>query len=1746
MATGELLVENVDLEISGRGFPFRFSRTYRSKIIFNGVLGHNWDFSYNKRLILPEASEGDILLSNGFARVDRYMQNADGSFESPAGAYDELFANGDGTFMIRRRDGFKTHFDTVGRMVRREDRNGNEMEFRYDDLDRVVTVVDTLGRLIQFEYNAPGRLKTIRDFSGREVKFGYDALGDLRWVRTPVVTGTSNGNDFPEGKFTRYTYRTGCDTPVLNHNLLSIIDRKGQRYLFNSYGENPKAYEYDRVVRQQSGDLDQVYFFAYSPWKTPDGAEGNRTVKKDRKGNQSVFFHNGRGNLLEERIKTNRDVNLDDPEEFVTRNEFNRDGERIRTVYPEGNEVVYEFDGQNSDRLQQGNLLAMTYLPGPRGASQMQRRISTAYEPIYNQVASVTEERGSDADYVSQNGGLASADRYTRRNVFDYQEGQNLTGLATEMRRSEAAVGALLQASGLSLDLGDSNGDGLTDQVQGNRVMLQKPSIQLAEGSEQATLDGDLNQEIETRFVHNRFGQLTTMIDPEGNVDEFVYHPENDPDGNGQASVSEKVLANESGGYLWASIIDSLAHPDRRSTVEPAQIRVERYYDDVGNMVRRIDGRGNDTLYEVNALNQVVRSQQEEPYRYERVFEYDENDNVVRDSRQNADTNGPGLGDFVSTSYRYDILDNLIEQREEVSTDEILVTRFLYDRNENLVRVIQPAGNIVDRVYDERDLLYSSTRGAGSLGASTTTMTYDGNRKLIQLRDGEDHTGDGNPEVSQFVYDGYDRLVEVRDALGNVERYDYDPTVGNVIHLTREGPDGGVSPTDAIGAGNVLLKEESFRFDELNRLIESNAALFANLTEVGTDGPLTPEDGLVTTRYEYDRNSRQTRIIDDNAHMLRMRYDGVDRLLGVEDHLNNQAQFEYDRNHNRVKVTETDLGVGDPVITETFETTYEYDSLDRMVASVDNLGNRQTYAYDSRNNIISRADRMGNITTRVFDGIDRLLEEDFELRLGGVGAGGLDLSNGSNSDGLISRRYDWDANSRLASVTDDNGRETHYFYDSLNRMIRERFADQTERRSTYDRDHNIVRVVDQNGSRIESRFDGLNRLVERRFQRASQLRGTTLWRIEYDGLSRLTLAFDNNNPSEEDDDSVVRLMYDSLSRVLVEEQNDQRVISKFDGVGNRLHCVYPDGLEITSSFDELNRIQRITRGDEAALVSEYDYLGASRILRRQFGNDTLLSYQDEAGEVAGYDGLRRMTGRVHLGADGSVIDGFSYVYDRESNRRFESNERTSMASVYEYDSRYRLVREALDVAGQSVAAVLNNTTVNADVAAVSGLSERRFPLDGVGNWVDGANLDDSAGGGIPDVMNQYGEFAGSPWVHDGNGNRESDEAGRYVYDTANRLVEVLDREGNSIATYRYDALGRRVSKETNVESLRFLYEGSRVIEEQDEGGTPLRQFIYGHGVDDVLAMVADDETFYYHDNSIGSVAALTNSGGDVVERYIYDAYGKTVILDADGVTELERSVVGNPYRFTGRRFDEESGLYFYRARYLDPGTGRFLQRDPKGYVDGLNLYEYVGSNPVNYIDPFGRQEKGAGPTGTDDQDPSGTVEDALRGHGVDTTVIDKVVEVSEEVLKTAEDVAVDIVTAGLKTAYDVGDAIGTGLNEIYELSKEYEDRPGLDNLMEKRKKANEIIVDTFLNVGASIIPGKIAEKTGLPKKIGNAVTERIGKLPGKLAEKAVDNRIQNSIKSGANRVSKETSRGVKEAESSSLLQSIKRPWAKSD
>ncbi|HAV42503.1 TPA: hypothetical protein DCX15_00600 [bacterium] len=217
------------------------------------------------------------------------------------------------------------------------------------------------------------------------------------------------------------------------------------------------------------------------------------------------------------------------------------------------------------------------------------------------------------------------------------------------------------------------------------------------------------------------------------------------------------------------------------------------------------------------------------------------------------------------------------------------------------------------------------------------------------------------------------------------------------------------------------------------------------------------------------------------------------------------------------------------------------------------------------------------------------------------------------------------------------------------------------------------------------------------------------------------------------------------------------------------------------------------------------------------------------------------------------------------------------------------------------------------------------------------------------------------YTYDPNGNmisktsKTTGETTTYGYDAENQLTLISSL--SSLITYRYDGLGRRIEKNVNGVITRYIYGNEGIIFEYDGSNRLLATYLHGPGIDEPLMMERDIRDYYYIPDALGSIRALVDGSGHTRQMYEYDAFGEIKIFDQEGIPIPMYKAIKNPYTFTGREYDPESGLYYYRARYYDPRLGRFLQEDVfKGSLIlpiSQNLYLYVEDAPINFIDPFG-------------------------------------------------------------------------------------------------------------------------------------------------------------------------------------------------
>lgn len=374
----------------------------------------------------------------------------------------------------------------------------------------------------------------------------------------------------------------------------------------------------------------------------------------------------------------------------------------------------------------------------------------------------------------------------------------------------------------------------------------------------------------------------------------------------------------------------------------------------------------------------------------------------------------------------------------------------------------------------------------------------------------------------------------------------------------------------------------------------------------------------------------------------------------------------------------------------------------------------------------------------------------------------------------------------------------------------------------------------------------------------------------------------------------------------------------------------------------------------------------------------------------------------------------AYGYDAVGNRKFMRHSGLApedRSEHYDYDGRHRLKqvdRGTLSTSGDQV-------TTQLQQSVLAGKQEWSN-LDRRGNWSEykeTVNSGLTTQTRSANDVNQYtsidpdGPASGSPCTsgcayavmpsYDAAGNLTTDPLAKstgdtspagqwYKYDEENRLVRIRRSDDNAILLeFAYDALGRRVetaeyfNPQTGAvinpaRRTRHVFDGIQTIQEYCVVGQNcprrVREFIWGDAerFPEPVAMIdytgagldGDAGTgsgfgYHYLRDVLGSVIGLTNVSGNPVERYTYDPYGKTLIEKWNTGTsawqQANASAFGNPFLWTGQRYDAATGTYHFLFRtYFN---GRWLQRDPLGYVDGVNLYQYTMSDPIGWLDPWG-------------------------------------------------------------------------------------------------------------------------------------------------------------------------------------------------
>jgi len=559
-----------------------------------------------------------------------------------------------------------------------------------------------------------------------------------------------------------------------------------------------------------------------------------------------------------------------------------------------------------------------------------------------------------------------------------------------------------------------------------------------------------------------------------------------------------------------------------------------------------------------------------------------------------------------------------------------------------------------------------------------------------------------------------------------------------------------------------------------------------------------------------------------------------------------------------------------------------------------------TYDNDDRTNIVT--DPIGRQKQFMYDPVGNTI---LEIRALGTSLQENYASYTYGPDGEKTSVADAD-NPPGCMVTGSICHVTLYAYDGFNRLATTIFPDSSVAHPDieslgYDLNSNILTRVNRAGQTLTYTFDVLNRQLTKVVPAYGSTAAET-FTTAYDLGGRVDSVSDTPGDN-------IASTYDTAGRQTATATTIAGISGALtasytlDANSNRTKLAWPDGYYVGYCYDPLNRMN-------VAMADSTDPACATNVLA---------TYT--------YDPYSRRTNLAY-GASAAMAYGYTPAGDLTNLTDTQNTTPNSVAFTLGYTNAHQLASEAF-----SNSAFVQNGSVMGTTAYA--------PVN---------------------VLNQYTNVtpvSGSAITpsYDGNGNLTGDGTYTFAYDPENRLVTAA--KSSLAAVYAYDPLGRREEKSgTGVTATVFLQDGSDEIAEYNTSGTLQRRFVPGPAIDDPIAMVpASGTTELFYTDHHGSVVATSDASGNLVEGpFSYDAYGDCY-LGSGQATPCSTVASGEPFKYTGQYFDAETGCYYYRARYYcaDPVRGgRFLQTDPVGYKDDLNLYTYVGNDPTDRTDPTGQ------------------------------------------------------------------------------------------------------------------------------------------------------------------------------------------------
>ena len=812
---------------------------------------------------------------------------------------------------------------------------------------------------------------------------------------------------------------------------------------------------------------------------------------------------------------------------------------------------------------------------------------------------------------------------------------------------------------------------------------------------------------------------------------------------------------------------------------------------------------------------------------------------------------------------------------------------------------------------------------AAAFGYGLTRITDRSGNTVQFVRNGGRITRILSPSgrYIDFTYDSSNRIWRAEDISGRAVTYVY----------TAAGDSSGSPPGYLWTVTDPDNKVEEYKYDSNGRMtqVKDKRGNVVVTNTYDTNGRVIQQDypgpAIVTYAYTTDAggNITQTDMTDARSLVTRMQFNTArlmtNRIEAFGTALARTTTFEYRPADNLLSATVDPLGR---------RTEYDYDALGNVITrrSLAGTANQitETYTYTPDfNQIATYTDPRSQISRYFYDTQGRLTEVRDPL---------LNSTKFEyNSQGLVTRVIDPRNKATvfaylltdLVSVTDPLNRTTQVFTDLIGRVTQVIDPLGNRTLSAYDKLSRPLSTTDPLGKVVSMGYDANGNLTSFTDPRGG------ITGFGYDARNRLITRTDPLLRTE----TLIRDGNDNvLSRT---DRKSQITTTTYDALDRPLITTWQGGATTTRTWDAANRLTQIADTVSGTITRQYDVrfdtvtqeIGpvgpATATVNTQYdtaGRRTQMQVVGQTAVTYGYDNANRLAS-VTQGSNAA-----SFTYDAAS-RRTTATLPNLVTIDYGYDDANQLTSLTYKRSGATLQALAYGYDAGGRRTSMSGTAAR-------------INLPPALASATYDANNRLTNWAGTAQTYDFNGNLTNDGVNTYTWDVRDRLTAL---SGSIPISNVYDPFNRRVSKTQSGVQGGTLYDGWSEITGFN-GTVVSANFLNGLGLDERYARTnTAGVTHTYLPDAIGSTTGLVASSGAITGTFTYEPYG----------TSTQNGVDSTGLRFTGRAEDTPN-LMYYRARFYNPRTSRFISEDPIGLAGGYNLYAYVGGDPVSRRDPLGR------------------------------------------------------------------------------------------------------------------------------------------------------------------------------------------------